>query len=69
MKRTIGGEDFALLDGIYNNPFNDVTEGVGYVSILYGMGVFKGDGVGNFNPDRNITYAEAAIIIYNYLTR
>ena len=67
--RAIGGEDFALLDGIYNNPFNDVTEGVGYVSILYGMGVFKGDGVGNFNPDRNITYAEAAIIIYNYLTR
>lgn len=67
--RAIGGEDFAELKGIYNNPFKDVTKGVGYVSILYGMGVFKGDGAGNFNPERNITYAEAAIIIYNYLTR
>ncbi len=67
--RTIGAEEYAKLEGIYKSPFADVTDGIGYVSILYGMGVFKGDGTGNFNPQRNITYAEAAVIIYNYLTR
>ena len=33
------------------------------------MGIFKGDGNGNFTPGKNITYAEAAVMLYNYLTR
>lgn len=67
--KTIGAEEFAELDGIYNCPFKDITEKIGYVSILYGMGIFKGDGNGNFTPYKNITYAEAAVMLYNYLTR
>lgn len=67
--KAIGAKEFAELNGIYLCPFNDVTEKVGYVSILYGMGIFKGDGNGNFNPNENITYAEAAVMLYNYLMR
>ncbi len=65
--RAIGAEEYAKLEDIYNCPFIDVSKDKGYVSILYGMGVFNGDGYGNFRPNENITYAEAAVIIYNYL--
>lgn len=66
---TIGVQEIAELQGIYVCPFKDVNEKVGHVSILYGMGIFKGDGMGNFKPYENITYAEAAVMLYNYLTR
>ena len=69
LAKAIGAKEFAELDGIYLCPFNDVTEKIGYVSILYGMGIFKGDGNGNFKPNENITYAEAAVMLYNYLMR
>ena len=69
MISAIGAEEYAKIEGIYKTPFKDVTENVGYVAILYGMGVFKGDGNGNFNPGDNVTYAEAAVMLYNYLTR
>ena len=61
--------EIASLPGIYNCPFTDVTEKEGYVSILSGFGVVKGDGTGLFNPDRGVTRGEAAVMIYNYLAR
>lgn len=67
--RALGLEDVAELKNIYKCPFPDVTANVGYVSILGGMGVFHGDSKGNFNPASKLTRADAAIILYNYLTR
>ncbi|MDO5478795.1 MAG: S-layer homology domain-containing protein, partial [Clostridia bacterium] len=61
--------EIASLPGIYNCPFSDVTEKVGYVSILYGLGVVKGDGTGLYNPERGVSRGEAAVMIYNYLAR
>ncbi len=67
--RFIDAEEFAQYDDIYVTPFNDVTENKGYVAILSAMGVVQGDENGNFNPDANMTRAEAACVIYNYLNR
>ncbi len=61
--------EIASLPGIYNCPFSDVAEKEGHVSILYGFGVVKGNGTGLFNPEKGVTRAEAAIMIYNYLSR
>lgn len=61
--------EIASLPGIYNCPFTDVATKEGYVSILSGFGVVKGDGTGLFNPDRGVTRGEAAVMIYNYLAR
>ena len=69
MIRALNLEDVAELQDIYNCPFPDVTDNVGYVSILSGMKIFKGDENGNFNPDTQLTRADAAILIYNYLSR
>ncbi len=67
--RAMGLEQAAALEGIYNCPFTDVTENKGYISILGAMGVFSGDGSGRFNPMGNMTRAEAAVVLYNYLSR
>ena len=69
MIRVLGIEEYAKLDKIYKPVFEDVNENVGYISILGAMGVFNGDENGLFNPDKNLTRADAAIIIYNYLSR
>lgn len=67
--RAMGIESYASLENIYVSPFPDVTEYVGHISILGAMGVFKGDSNGNFNPKQELTRAQAAIVIYNYLSR
>ena len=69
MIRMMGAEKYAQLEGIYTTPFDDVTENIGYIAILYGMNVIKGDGNGHFNPENNMTRAEAACMIHSYLTR
>ena len=69
MIRVLGIEEYAKLDKIYKPVFEDVNENVGYISILGAMGVFNGDENGLFNPDKNLTRADAAIVIYNYLSR
>ena len=61
--------EIASMPGIYRCPFTDVVTKEGYVSILYGFGVVKGDGTGLFNPERGVTRGEAAVMIYNYLSR
>ncbi len=67
--RALGLEEIASIKDIFACPFSDITEKTGYASILYGLGVMKGDGQGKFNPEKTITRAEAAIMIYNYLAR
>ncbi len=67
--RALDLDEIAEIKGIYACPFNDVTEKEGYATLLYGMNVMKGDVLGNFNPQRNITKAEAMVMIYNYLSK
>lgn len=67
--RMMGAEKYAELENIYAVPFNDVKDNIGYIAILYGMNVIQGDGTGNFNPESIMTRAEAACMIYRYLTR
>lgn len=58
----------AELDGIFKTNLNDITDGIGYASILSGMKIINGDENGNFNPNSNLSRADSAIIIYNYLS-
>lgn len=67
--KAMGAEEYAKLSTIYAPLYKDVTEDLGYVNILTGMGVLSGDGAGNFHPDKEITKAHALIMIYNYLSR
>ena len=66
--RAIGAEQYAKYNDIYVTPFDDVTENKGYIALLSAMGVVHGDG-GHFNPTREITRAEFAVMLYNYLNR
>ena len=66
--RAIGAEQYAKYNDIYVTPFDDVTENKGYIALLSAMGVVNGDG-GHFNPTREITRAEFAVMLYNYLNR
>lgn len=66
--KALGYEDVAKLEDIYISKFSDVTENMGYISILCGIGIVNGDGNGKFNPDANLTRAAAAVMIYNYLS-
>lgn len=67
--RALGLDEVASLENIFACPFSDVSEKEGYVSILYGLNVIKGDSEGKFNPQKSVTRAEAALMIYNYLSR
>ncbi len=69
MIRVMGLEEVAKLNSIYKPVFKDVSQNVGYISILGAMGVFNGDENDNFNPDKKLTRADALILIYNYLSR
>ena len=66
--RAIGYDEVASYDWIFKPTFVDVTENIGHISILDAMGVVSGY-EGYFNPERNLTRADAAIMIYNYLSR
>lgn len=69
MIRAMGAEEYAKYNDIYVPPFNDVTANKGYIALLAALGVVSGDDDQNFNPQREITRAESAVMIYNYLTR
>lgn len=70
MVRALGFEEVATLNGIYVPIFADVSaDSVGFTSILCAMGVIKGDENGNFNPSGTVTRADAAIMLYNYLSK
>ncbi len=65
--RMLGYEDIAKLD-IYAPQFSDVTEDIGYSSLLKGLGIMQGAGDGKFNPKGSITRQDAAVIIYKALS-
>ncbi len=67
--RGMGLEEAAQLDGIFVPLWSDVTENIGYTSILGAMGVIKGDENNKFNPTVTLTRADAVIMLYNYLTK
>lgn len=69
MIRAVGAEQYAKFDDIFVRPFKDVTKNKGYIALLSAMGIVSGNGDGTFNPQREITRAESAVMIYNYLTR
>lgn len=64
--------EVAQLKDIYIVDFKDKseisTDLTGYVAIAQGFKIISGDG-GRFNPKNNLTRAEAAVMIYNYLQR
>lgn len=63
----------AEIKGIFKCDFadSDAVDGdcFGYVAIAKGLGIVNGDESNSFNPEKNITNAEAAVIIYNYLKK
>ncbi len=71
--RALGFREIAELDNIYNCTFKDAdkipTGKTGYAAIAYGLKIISGDENGYFNPNDNLTRADAAIMIYNYLAR
>lgn len=67
--RAIGVEEAAKLESIYISAFDDVTSNRGYVAILNAMGVVSGDEYGKFNPNNKLTRADAALMLYNYLSK
>lgn len=70
--RMSGLEEVANLQGIFKIEYADgdeiSDELLGYAAILSGMKVIGGDG-GYLRPNDNITRAEAATILYNYMNR
>jgi len=62
-----GYGDVAKLEHIFTSPFKDVNNNIGYITILNAIGVINGDGSGNFKPDKVLTRAEAAVMLYNFL--
>jgi len=64
--------EVAKLKGIFNCTFSDkdniTPELVGYVTIAQGFKIVSGDN-GKFNPQAELSRADAAIMIYNYLQR
>lgn len=67
MARALNCEKYAQMENVWKLPFSDVNRNVGYVCIMYGLGIIKGDENGNFNPNSNISNADSAILIYNAL--
>ncbi len=71
--RAAGYREVAELSDIFKCGFADAdkipAEAIGYISIAKGMGIVNGDENGCFNAENPLTRADAAIMIYNYLSR
>lgn len=63
----------ARLEGIYKCSFADEAEiparYYGYAAIAQGLGVVSGDGAGRFAPNRTATRLEAAVMLYQFMSR
>lgn len=70
--RALKYDKVADIKGIYNYPFKDIKalnpELIGYITIAHGLNIINGNN-GYFNPKNELTRAEAAVMIYNYLQR
>lgn len=62
----------AELKGIFTTSFKDANQvksaDLGYLAIAQGLGLVSGNGE-KFNPARTATRAEAAVMLYNYMSR
>lgn len=67
--RAMGIEKYALIKGIYNCKFTDVTDYVGHISLIAGLGIVNGNGDGTFGPKETLSRAQGMIMMYNYLTK
>lgn len=69
--RALGYGEVAELKGIYSAAYSDMgdipADKIGYVSILTGFGIISGNGY-EIGWNNNLTRAEAAMMIYKYLT-
>lgn len=63
----IGEKTEIFADDLYKEPIDEYYRG--YVAICKGFGYMSGDQNGLFNGDKKITNEEAAVILYNYLTK
>lgn len=72
MIRLDGIEKVAKLSDIFTVSYEDaelISDGmIGYPAILTGMGIICGNG-GKLRPGDNITRAEAAVMVYNYMMK
>ncbi len=69
LARAMGFDEIANIENIFNCPFKDVTNNVGQITILSGLKIINGDGMGNFNPQKTLTRGDFAIILFNYLSK
>ena len=68
--RSIGYKKFAELEGLFDCSFTDKNaidpKLIGYVAIARSMGIVTGTS-GYFQPKKEITRADAVVMLYNYL--
>lgn len=73
MVRALDFGEVAELDGIFDSGFADradIPSGCeGYVAIAKGLKIVNGDENNNFNSNAPVTRGDAAVMIYNYLSR
>ncbi len=76
VKMLVGATEYgpaAALDGIYKCGFRDdskITKTYyGYVAIAKALKIIGGDSKNNFNPSSVITRQDAAIMLYNFMSR
>ncbi len=67
--RAMGIEKYALIKGIYNCQFTDVTDNIGHISLIAGLGIVNGNGDGTFSPKEILSRAQGMVMIYNYLMK
>ena len=71
--RALGYEDIAQMTDIFAAGFSDsadITPGMeGYIALAKGFGIIGGNPDSTFAPKEPLTRADAAIMIYNYLTK
>lgn len=68
-----GYKEVANLTGIFRCRFQDERSipaaYYGYAALAQGLGIVSGDGAGSFACDRAATRAEAAVMLYNLMSR
>jgi hypothetical protein len=69
----LGYSEIASLSGIYAVPFSDAGEigeaNLGYVALAKGLGIISGDAKGTFRPNSALSRKEAAVMLYNLMSR
>lgn len=70
--RALKYDEVAKIKGIYKYPFKDIEkankEYVGHITLAYGLGIVKGNDE-KFEPKKQISRADAAKMIFDYLKR